>query len=322
MDTFALRGIMREELAGRRLSSAPGDYAFMRDSDENVLYGVTGAANLYAELGFDFGSFADREAWCERINSFQTADGTFDCVSGPEHGAAMAILALNILGGRPARPVRHLAPLNPTELEAWLDDMDWSGSTHKEFCSAVSPILASGFYDTAWRETMCANVGGRLDPAHPMQVWCPPGDVPAWRVVSCIYHVVSGYDQAFVPYPKPRLIWDRLTALEYERKRNDQQRTCCTDFDYAWIVNRLCRQLPEYHQEAHRRYNATLDKMIEEWHDDRERMLSASTHDLYCECIGWALYQRLLPERFTGPGLLDTLNAPWLYRLPDPDWVA
>lgn len=320
-DAGELRSVMRQELERRRLSVAPGDYAYKRESNDGPLYGVTGAANLYAELGFDFGSFADRQAWCDRINAFQTADGTFDCVSGPEHAAAMAILALNILGGRPARPVRHLAPMRAAELDAWLDRMDWVGSTHKEFCSGVSPILASGFYDAGWIETMRRNVEARLDPARPLQVWSRPDDAP-WRTISCIYHVLSGYDAAFLPYPQPGLIWDRLAALNYERTRNDQTRTACTDFDYAWVLSRLCHQLPERFVEAHRRCHAVLDKMIAEWRDERDRMLSATTHELYCQCIGWALYQSLLPERFAGPGLLDTLNAPWLYRLPAPEWVA
>lgn len=321
-ETFELRNAMREELEGRRLSDEPGDYAYGRDANEWPLYGVTGAANLFAELGFDFGAFADRQAWCDRINSFQAADGAYHCVSGPEHGAAMAILALNILGGRPARPVRHLAPLHAGDLEAWLDAMDWEGSTHKEFCCAVSPLLASGFCGEDWVRTMRRNVGGRLAPARPMQVWSRPGEDVPWRVVSCIYHVLTAYDAAYLPYPRPEMIWNRLAALDYERTRNDFRRTFCTDFDYAWVLDRLCRQMPEKSGEAQRRCEAVFGLMVQEWHDDRERMLGASTHELYCQCIGWAVYQNLLPGKFSGPPLQDTLNAPHLYRLPDPSWVA
>jgi len=136
-----------------------------------------------------------------------------------------------------------------------------------------------------------------------------------------MYHVLSGYDAAFIPYPLPSLLWDRLSALRYEKTRNDYPRTFCTDFDYAWMLDRLRHQMPEHSADVHRRCNTLLDLMIAEWHEERERMLSATTHELYCQCIGWALYQRLLPERFTGPALQDTLNAPWLYRLPGPEWL-
>lgn len=321
-DTIELRSAMRTELERRRISSAPGDYSYKRESNDAPLYGVTGAANLYAELGFDFGGFEARQAWCDRINSFQNPDGAFDCVSGPEHAAAIAIAALNLLGGRPARPVRGLAPTRAAQLDAWLNRMDWAGGTHKEFWGGVSPILASGLYDEDWIATMRRNVEARLDPARPTQIWSRPDDTAAWRVISCMYHVLSGYDPAFIPYPHQEMLWNRLAALDYENTRDEQTRTSCTDFDYAWVLSRLCRQLPERCVELDRRLNAVLDKMIREWSAERERMLSATTHELYCQCIGWALYQNLLPERFSGPGLLDTLNAPWLYRLPGPEWVA
>ncbi len=317
-DTLDLRNIMWAEMEKRRLSPAPGDYRYQREANSHPLYGVTGAANLYAELGFDFGDLGARQAWCDRINAFQADDGTFHCVSGPEHAAAMAILALNILGGRPIRPVRNLAPKTSDKLSVWLNRMNWEGSTHKEFCSGVSTILASGFYDATWIETMRHNVEVRLD----ARTWVGAEEEAPWRVVSCIYHVLSGYDAAFLPYPQPALLWNRLTVLDYEHTRNNHQRTFCTDFDYAWLLRRLCHQMPEHFQEAHRRFNTVLDMMIAEWRDERERMLSATTHELYCQCIGWALYQNLIPERFTGPALQDTLNAPWLYRLHNPGWVT
>lgn len=234
----------------------------------------------------------------------------------------MAIIALNILGGRPARPVRHLAPLKPTDLDAWLNRMNWQGTTHKEFCSAVSPVLASGFCDAKWVDTMRGNVEARIDPTNSGSVWCGAENPPPWRVISCMYHVLSGYDAAFIPYPSPTLLWDCLTGLRYEQTRNDHHLTSCTDFDYAWMLDRLCHQLPEHFAECRRRCNRILDLMIEQWHDQRESMLSATTHELYCHCIGWAIYQRMLPERFTGPGLQDTLHAPWLFRLPSTQWLA
>jgi hypothetical protein len=321
-DTAELRAVMRGELESRRLSPAPGDYAYTRDANEHPLYGVTGAANLYAELGFDFGGWTARQAWCDRINAFQQPDGTFTCVSGPEHAAAMAILALNLLGGRPARPVRHLAPLDPAAFETWLNRMNWAGSTHKEFCCGVCPILASGFHDARWLETLRRNVESRLDPGQPRRLWSGSDRDPAWRVISCLYHVLSGYDAAWLPYPQPELLWDRLSSLHYEQTRDDGKRTDCTDFDYGWMLIRLSHQLPDRFPEVVRRGHAVLDRMIAEWREDRARMLSSTTHGLYCQCIGWAVYQALLPDRFRGPPLLDTLNAPWLYRLPGPEWLS
>jgi hypothetical protein len=321
-DTRELRPIILSELEQRRRSPAPGDYAYQRTGDAHLLYGVTGAANLYAEWGVDSGGWSARQAWCDRINAFQTPDGAYQCVSGPEHAAAMALAALNLLGGHPARPIRHLAPLRAGDLDGWLNRMDWAHGTHKEFCCGVSPLLASGLVDAEWIATLRCNVENRLDPAHPDSLWMPPGDLPPWRVISCLYHVLSGYDAGGMPYPCPDRIWDRLMALDYPKTRNADPRTYCTDFDYAWMLIQLCRQRPEGFADLLRCAAAVLDLMAAEWHEDRDRLLAGTTHELYCHGIGWAVYQALLPDRFAGPPLRDTLNAPWLYRLPGPEWVA
>ncbi len=323
-DTRDLRRVLWMELQQRRRSGAPGDYAYQRDKspDSAALYGVTGAANLYAQLGFDFGSFADRQGWCARINAFQQTDGTYNCVSGPQHAACMVILALNILGGRPTRPIRHLAPLRADRLDEWLNRMDWAGSTHKEFCSAVGPLLASGLCDAEWLTVLRRNVEARVDPSQPMRIWSDHDNDPPWRVISCLYHVVCAYDAGALPYPYPALIWHRLMALDYERTRDAFMRTACTDFDYTWMLYRLCHQLPGRFGAFQRHAHKILDAMITEWNDDRDRILSFTTHELYCYCIGWAVYQKLLPDRVTGLPLMDTLNAPWLMRLPGRQWLA
>lgn len=317
-----LRRVLWEELQQRRLSDAPGDYAYQRDGNPAPMYGVTGAANLFAELGFDFGCFDNRQAWCDRINAFQQSDGTYNCVSGPEHAASMAILALNILGGHPARPVRHLAPLDPERLNDWLNLMDWTGTTHKEFCGAVGPVLASGFGDAAWLDVLRINVEERIDPEQPLRIWSGCDTDPPWRVISCIYHVLCVYDAGALPYPYPALIWDRLMGLDYERTRNAYTRTACTDFDYLWTLYRLSHQLPDRFAALQQHAHKILDAIIAEWNEARDRILSFTTHELYCYCIGWAVCQHLLPDRFIGIPILDTLNAPWLMRLPGREWIA
>jgi len=321
LDTRELRQVMAEEMEKRRLSAAPGDYGYMPGSRESQMYGVVGAAHLHAQLGLDFGSQADRAAWIERINSFQRDDGTFECVSGPEHGACAAITALNLLGGRPGRPVRGLAPRSAPALEAWLNGLNWGG-THKDLCGGVAPVLASGFCGGDWVAAMRRNVEAHLAPERPLETWCGGGDPPS-RVISCIYHVANAYDAAFVPYPRPQMLWDRLAGLEYDRKRDQLKRTICTDFDYGWLVERLACQLPERFAEGMGWLRSVAASMAAEWRTDRASLFArSSTHDLYCYGIGWAVYQRLSPGLFTGPGLLDTYNAPWLFRLPGREWVA
>ncbi len=111
IDICELKAKFFEELKCRKLSSKAGDYAYKRDNNDVPLYAITGAANIYAELGFDLGSINDRQEWAERINAFQHEDGYFDSPSGPEHAAASAIVGLNILGATPKYPVKNLAPV-------------------------------------------------------------------------------------------------------------------------------------------------------------------------------------------------------------------
>ncbi len=47
-----------------------------------------------------------------------------------------------------------------------------------------------------------------------------------------------------------------------------------------------------------------------------------TTHELQCYVIGWSVLQKVLPGQFRGPVLYDVQNAPWLYRLPSPDFFA
>ncbi|HNQ34770.1 MAG TPA: hypothetical protein PKN80_01755 [bacterium] len=321
IDTGEIRRVLADELRARRLSSAPGDFTNRRSGNDVPLYGSTGAANLHFELGLWPGETEERRAWGDRINSFQSEAGSFVSPSGREHATATALAALSLLGTRPARPVGGLAPLDADRLPGWLAGLDWSG-THKDFWGGVTPVLASGLVDAGWREVLAREIGGRIDPRRPLEVWCAEAEEP-WRVISCIYHVTSGFDAAWIPYPAPELIRERLFGLGYDRIRAGTKRTICTDFDYAVILDRLAHQRPEWFPEAHRLCRAVLADRVREWRENQDGLLArASTHDLFCYTVGWAVYQRLLPESFTGPALYDTLHAPWLYRLPDRSRLA
>ncbi|MDD5596630.1 MAG: hypothetical protein PHV82_01715 [Victivallaceae bacterium] len=302
----------------RRFSKAAGDFSHKRDKTVSP-YGCTGAANIYAEMGFDFDGWECRRKWAERINSFQNADGSFISPSGTEHAAATAISALNLLGFSPGRPVRNLAPIRNEKLLDWLEKLDWKG-THKDFCSAVAPVLASWVCDADWLDSLRNYVDGLVSPEKPLELWCSSDD-PPWRVISCIYHITSGYDAAFLPYPYPGLLWKRLIDLNYENLRDKVSRTICTDFDFIHILYRLVHQLPERFEEFLAICRVLFLKRYAEWFERREELFNeCSTHDLFCYLIGWAVLQRVIPEQFTGPCIYDTQNSPWLYRLPSEDY--
>lgn len=314
MKVEEIRRVLWSELEQRRRSPAAGDYANNRGGKEAVLYGVTGAANLYAELGFDMGDFTSRRIWAERINAFQSPDGIFSSPSVPQHATAMAVEALNLLGGRPANPVRGLAPGRTEALPVWLESLDWSG-THKDFWGGAVVILASGLHDAGWIERLRELVENRFSTERFRPLWCGENDPPA-RIISCIYHVLSAYDGAYLPYPWPEKLWARLMDLDYSRRRNEIARTICTDFDYIHLLYRLAHQMPDRFEKCLTECRLVFRHRREEWNDNREKILAgASTHDLYCYVIGWVLLQKILPDHFEGQGLYDTLNVPWVFRI-------
>jgi hypothetical protein len=320
-DVNKLKSAIVKEMENRRVSREPGEYSYYRHSNPNPLSSATGAVKLHAALGIPIEDWRVRISWAERINSFQETNGTFDTSSGKQHAAGEAIAALNILGGVPGRPVRHLAPFQADKIKCWLKSLDWSG-THKDFCAGVAPVIASGLHSPEWTEHLTGYIRGLVSPENPLLVWCVEKDDP-WRVISCIYHVTHGLDAGFIPYPFPELIWDRLAGLDYENRREDLDRTVCTDFDYMFILSRIAHQMPGKFAEFISRCTVLFDKLLEEWSGKKDELLSRwSTHELACYLVGWSILQRALPGRFSGPVIYDIQNAPWLYRLPSSNYFA
>lgn len=320
-DVNELKSWVWKELETRRLSSEPGDYSYHRSNNSVPLYSATGSAKICAALGIGLGDCLTRERWIEHINYFQNRDGSFVSPSGNQHAAGEAIVALNILGGKPAHPVKHLAPLDSGKIKDWLESLDWNG-THKDFCAGVAPIIASGFYDRKWFRILYKYITDIVTTEKPVMPWCSEED-PPWRVISCIYHITHGLDAGFIPYPFPEIIWQRLSELDYENVRDSLRRTVCTDFDYMFVLSRLVHQLPDKMHEFLERCRLLSVKMIAEWSTKREELLADfSTHDLACYLVGWSILQRALPGLFAGPVIYDIQNAPWLYRLSSVDSLS
>ena len=109
-------------------------------------------------------------------------------------------------------------------------------------------------------------------------------------------------------------------GLNYGRQRNAISRTICTDFDYIHLLYRLAHQMPDRFGECLSECRSVFRHRRKEWNENREILLAeASTHDLYCYVVGWALLQKIIPDCFEGPGLYDTLNVPWVFRLQAED---
>lgn len=308
----ALRLAVAAELASRRCADEGFSYAETRGGPE-TLYGLTGAVNTMAALGIRPGNRERRRDAAARILRYQAADGTFRGSDSPGHAVHMVVGALNLLGEPVPANIAPLAPTDPAALDGWINRLDWT-STHKELCGQTIPLLASGRVGPEWVAAFVQEVEARLDPARPLATWCAP-DAPPWRVISCIYHVLSVFDAGRLPYPQPEMLLRRLLELRWDEAGNREQCTFCTDGDWALLLLRLCDAVPVGFAPAMAAIRRVSARRVREWYDHRAAILSASTHHLWCYLWVTAVFQASVRDHYAGGVVIDTLNKPELFRL-------
>lgn len=153
-----------------------------------------------------------------------------------------------------------------------------------------------------------------LDTARPLETWCA-ADAPPWRVISCIYHVLSSFDAGRLPYPQPEMLFRRLLDLRWGEAGVDEQRTVGTDGDWALLLLNLCHVLPAAFPEAMAAILRVSARRVRDWHARHNAILSATTHHLWCYLWVTAVFQAAVRDHYTGGVAIDTLNNPAFYRL-------
>ncbi|MFW5803338.1 MAG: hypothetical protein ACOCWJ_05410 [Verrucomicrobiota bacterium] len=312
LDIAHLRRLVRQELEQRRCGPSACSYAG-RCGESESLYGLTGAVYTCAVLGLPLGDRAVRKEWAQRILAYRNDDGTFHGDDGPGHAVHMVLGALNLLGQSIPEDIGPLAPRQPKTLRSWLARHDWS-STHKELSSQTIPLLATGCVQTDWIEVFRGDIAERLDPSQPLATWCAP-DAPAWRVISCVYHILSAFDAGLLPYPQPDLLIDRMLGLGWDAVPDSEHRTQCTDADWAWALLRLVEHRPEHAPRIFAAIRRVSARRVRAWNTAPEANLTLSTHHLYCYLWSSAVFQSAVRDHYTAGYLRDTQNAPALCRL-------
>lgn len=307
VDIALLRQQVLEELAHRQIE-APYAYSDLRGGDP-TFYATTAVVNIYELFGVSCGDVEARRRWARHILAFQRPNFTFD-ETNPGHAICTAIPALNILGAAIPQQISPLAPRDPSDLRDWLEQHDWR-STHKELWGATAPLIADGAVDSEWLETLFGAIEQRLTSEH---AWCAPYS-PPWRTISCIYHILQIYDAGRIPYPRPKLLLNRLLGLYWPQRREVEKQTMCTDADWAWCLMELIKLVPRRAVPIMRQIEHVCNSRAHEWQSQRVRFEELSTHHIYCYLWSTALFQDLVRRDFSGPYMLDTLNLPSLYRL-------
>lgn len=303
MDILRVRTLAADELERRRLAPSPISYAQIPGGPEE-LYGLTGAIHCRAVLGLSLGDRAQREAWAARLLAWRDESGWFRHGEGPGHALHQVISALNVLGEPIPRDLAPLAPRETAALPDWLAAHDWR-STHKELCCRVAPVLASQVVDEPWRRAFAEQVTARLDPARPRATWCAEDD-PPWRVISCVYHVLSAFDAGSIAYPQPAFLLQRLLDLNWDTVSDAERRTECTDGDWAWLLLRLMAQLPAQAPTVMAAIQRVAVRRRALWQP--EQLSALSTHHLYCRLWVEAVFQHAWRDGYHGGWLRDTQN--------------
>lgn len=312
MNTHELRTEILKVLERCRCADDSFSYALHPGGGES-LYGLIGSIHILSATGTPIGGRDRCEAAAKRILSYRRSDGSFIGPDGDGHALHMVIGALNLLGEPIPADVAPLAPTDTEALTAWLARHAWN-STHKELCGPVIPLLAGGHVSEEWVRTFVAELGRRLRSGSSLETWCA-ADAPSWQVISCLYHVLCAFDAGRLPYPEPDRIAQRLLGLRWEDASDDEQRTVCTDGDWAWMLLRLSEQRPQYFGEAMTAIRRVSERRIADWSRNREAILQNSTFHLYCYLWVTAVFQSCVRDHYSGGYLRDTLNDPALFRL-------
>jgi hypothetical protein len=303
---------MATELDHRRCGTEGFSYAEVRGGPE-TLYGITGAVNILAALGLPLGDRDRRQNAATRILRYQDAAGRFHGSDGPGHAVHTVVGALNLLGEPVPANLAPLAPTDPATLVDWLESHDWT-STHKELCGQTIPLLASGSVGQEWGTAFVRAIERRIEPARPLETWCS-ADAPPWRVISCVYHVLAAFDAGRLPYPQPAMLLRRLLDLRWEDADHAEPRTFCTDGDWALLLLNLCNALPAAFPQVMAVIRRVSARRVCDWHANRDTILSASTHHLWCYLWVTAVFQAAVRDHYAGGVVIDTLNDPALHRL-------
>lgn len=299
------------ELSRRKSRFPHFGYADSRGARPD-LYGTTGAINCFAILGRSLGSLRQRARWSRAVLKHQRRDGSFSGRMGPEHALGMAIQSLNILGTPIPENISPLAPTKPADFRRFLEVLDWT-TTHKPLWGLATPLVAGNRISKEWMHVLDGYLRERSK-EEKARIYKTNED-QKFKVISSIYHIFAIYDAGKVPYPDSYEVLSTLLELDWHENRGNEERTQCSDGDWAWLLMELCKMHPELTCDALRQIESVCEQRCNEWNAGLVEIESLSTHHIYCYLWVVARFQSIMRHSVVGGMLWDTLNSPQLFRI-------
>jgi hypothetical protein len=230
----------------------PGHYARRIGGTEPDVYGVADLACILSTLGELHPTARERSAWEEAFASLQDEDGWYREreVSHLEvHATAFSVAALDLIGLRPARPLRFLERFRSRDgVAGWLDGYDWTAHTylwsHEIAGVAGLASLLPETFEAGWISAWFAGLDARLDPVSGLIGRDKPACGDLDQVGGTFHHLfVYEHHRRRLPAGPARL--DAVLGLQGADGLWDAANPLWLTLDGIYLLTRTVPQVPE-----------------------------------------------------------------------------
>ncbi|NVM27503.1 MAG: hypothetical protein HWN65_01565 [Candidatus Helarchaeota archaeon] len=289
-----------------------GDYSYKRGKEIPDLYGSSDILmTLYAinELKL---TENQRLEWIKRLQTFQDPKtGWFkeaETLHFKEHSTAYCIAALNLIGGKPAFPLKFMKKMNTKrKLWRWLRWQLWSliWSTSHRGPGVAAALAMTGEAPAGWFDWFFEWCNKKVDPK-----------TGYWRLgfihklgmiskdeMAGAFHFYYIYEYFKHPLPYPKQIVDWTLRLQHNNGLWDKNVPYCIDLDGVYSLARASKAANNYRKrDVERALEKTLHTIVT-CLNDKEFLFKnyRNSHRLVGALAAVAEIQDYMPDRLDTP---------------------
>ncbi len=246
---------IHEFIAQFRAGSKIGDYSYRKGRNISDLYGSSDILMILYTINELNLTAKQRLEWIQRLQSFQDPkSGWFkeaETFHFKEHSTAYCITALDLLGEKPAFPLKFIHKLNTQKkVENWLNRMLWSiiwSTSHRgpgvAAALAMTEEAPEDWFDWFFEwcdKTVDPKTGyWRLGLVHKL------GMISKHEMAGA-FHFYYIYEHFQRPLPYPKKIVDWTLRLQHKNGLWDKNVPYCIDLDGIYSLTRASKAANDY----------------------------------------------------------------------------
>ena len=305
-------GFIHEFIEQYRAGEMIGDYSYQRGRRVPDLYGSSDILmTLYQINELDL-TKEERRNWIRRLQTFQDRrSGWFkeaETLHFKEHSTAYCITAMDLIGGRPAFPLKFIRKMNTKrKLWHWLQWQLWSliWSTSHRGPGVAASLAMTGEAPNGWFEWFFEWCNKMVDPK-----------TGYWRLgfihklgmiskheMAGAFHFYYIYEFFERPLPYPEKIVDWTLRLQHENGLWDKEVPYCIDLDGVYSLTRASKVANNYRKaDVTRALERTLHTIVT-CLNDKEFVFKnyRNSHRLVGALAAVAEIQKYLPDHLDTP---------------------